>query len=498
VDNNYIVTTTPRNEDTEGFPLLPHESLYTAGFDFNQSFHLILSDHQVLFCDQVARVMPGKRMVVFGRWQDKQIVAKLFFDPKASKRHCESDVVGVKLLSKNKIPTPALFYEGHSKDNLIHVLIFSRIEKAVNLEDLFRSQQNSHHLTSILDSVIVEIATQHVLGLVQHDLHLRNFLLTDQIIYTLDGAQIDQFKGLLPKHQSLQNLALFLSQLGVNVDDLQMHLFEHYAKSRGWVLKSEDYFEIQKLIQQANTKRWHSYAKKIFRNSSHFARFNHWQSKKVVNRYFQDKELNAIVDNPEMAFQHRTAKLLKAGNSATVIMVKLDGRDYVIKRYNLKNTWHRLRRMFRETRAASSWRFAQKCYLFKVATAMPVAYIENRCFCLRGTSYYISRYVSRDHAGDFFFHHPHSEKMQMMIYRISTLLKSISKIDMSHGDLKITNILIDEHEHPILIDFDGAKEHASPARLKKIWHEEIKRFLENFKSNPAILKQFKMEFEKWT
>jgi serine/threonine protein kinase len=68
---------------------------------------------------------------------------------------------------------------------------------------------------------------------------------------------------------------------------------------------------------------------------------------------------------------------------------------------------------------------------------------------------------------------------------------------MTHGDLKITNILIDEHEHPVLIDFDGAKEHASKARLKKSWHEEIKRFLANFASNPAISNQFKVEFEKW-
>jgi tRNA A-37 threonylcarbamoyl transferase component Bud32 len=180
------------------------------------------------------------------------------------------------------------------------------------------------------------------------------------------------------------------------------------------------------------------------------------------------------------------------------VKITLDGNDYVVKRYNMKNFWHRLRRCLRQTRAASSWRLAQKLSLFDIPTARPVAFIEKRFFCFRTTSYYVTEYVSGEHAGEYFSrHYNQNEKTTNMIKRISMLLKSVAKIEITHGDLKITNILIDSADQPVLIDLDGASEHFSLIGLRKAWQKELERFLFNFNANPMLRKKFESELERW-
>ena len=66
----------------------------------------------------------------------------------------------------------------------------------------------------------------------------------------------------------------------------------------------------------------------------------------------------------------------------------------------------------------------------------------------------------------------------------------------SHGDLKITNILIDKQELPTFIDLDGAAEHTSWSGLWKGFKKDRRRFLRNFDSNPTLREKFEEEFNK--
>lgn len=497
MENGYIVTTS-NDTDAHGLETLEWADLQAANFSFNKPFCLRLADGQFILFNEVVRVLPKKRMVAFGTWQGKQIAAKLFFDLKSAKRNAEKDVTGIKSLQKNKIPTPELLYEGKSLDQCVYVLIFERILDAANLGDVWQNRISMEDVLPALQSVIIEIATQHVLGLLQHDLHLRNFLLTEKTIYTLDGAQIELFPFLLSKKISINNLALFLSQLGINMESYQEQLFKYYAQARGWSLKPEDTVELFRLIKKWNDIRWNKFEKKAYRDSSDFVSVNTWTSVGMVNRHFEGEEFSKLIADPESAFTQRSTKILKSGRSSTVVKVTLDQHDYVVKRYNMKNIWHRLRRCLRPTRASSCWRLAQKLYLFNVPTAMPVAFIEQRILCIRGKSYYITQYVPGEHAGEWFFHHfSKPEKIDMMIKRISLLLKSVAKVEITHGDLKITNILVNDNDEPCLIDLDGAAEHLSLSSLRKEWKKELNRFLQNFDTNPAILKKFEVELEKW-
>lgn len=496
MENDYITTHDIR--ETQGLDIVTWGDLYAADFRFNKPFCLQFSDNQLYFSEQVVRIIPKRRMVTFGTWHGKRVVAKCFYSPRLAKRHMEKDIAGIQSLQKNKIPTPGLLYEGFTEDKRVYVLIFERIMDSKNLEEIWYGRQNIEEVMPILKAVIIEIATQHVLGLLQHDLHLKNFLLTEKTVYTLDGAKIEVFPHLLAKQVSVNNLVLFLSQLGIDMEDYQEILFKHYAEARGWSLKKEDFIDLFLQIKKCNGVRWHNYAKKIFRNSTNFVRISNFYSFGMYNRNYEGPGLQAFIAQPESAFTPPMFKMLKAGNSATVVKVRLDGRDYVIKRYNMKNMWHKLRRCFRQTRAQSSWRLANKLNLFGIPTATPIAFIENHTFGVKGVSYYVMEYISGEHAGDYFARNSlKSDKVLNMIKRISALLKSVAKIEVTHGDLKITNILINAAEQPVLIDLDGAAQHASVSGLRKAWQKELARFLENFHANPVLRKKFEVELEKW-
>lgn len=490
MENNYIVTTHSKNDQGPAF--LTWKDLHVVKYSFNEPFSLRLVDHEIFIADEVVRLIPGKRMVVFGRWQGRSVVAKLFFDPQRARRHMQKDILGIKSLLTNKIPTPELFFDGMSEDRRIYVLIFERIHNANNLEDIWFNRTSIEEVMPVLANVVTELATQHVLGLLQHDLHMKNFLLTEKTIYTLDGAQIESFPALLTKKPSMESLALFLSQLGIGVEDQQEELFRHYVKARGWLLRSEDVIELFHLIKKWHVQRWKKFERKIFRDSTDYSTIREFKRFGIFDRAYAGPEFKKFLADPDSVFNHPSVTTLKGGRSATVVLVTLDGHDLVIKRYNLKNKWHRLRRCLRTTRAGVCWRLGQKMKLFGILTAKPIAFIENKVLGLRGTSYFVSEYIPGMHAGEFFMHYREQEEIEsQMVKQIAALLKSVARLGITHGDLKITNILINEALQPVLIDLDGAAEHLTASGLHKAWDKELKRFIANFQYQPLLAKNFK-------
>ena len=466
------------------------EELRTATYGFDRPFQLHLADNQVFYADKVVRLVPGRRMVAFGTWLGKSAVVKIFLDASQSKRHRESELAGIELLHYNNIPTPLLYHQGQSQTGRLHVLIFERIHHASNLYDMWQHKNHLDEVMPALKAVVVEIATQHVLGIMQHDLHLKNFLVGEKAIYSLDGSQIEKLPYLIPKKSSMKHFALLLSQLSVASEALQESLFHHYAKQRGWLLKEEDFHELTYLVKQWNKERSCRYEKKIFRDSTQFSRLRRRGKRGMYDRDYASANFMHFLKNPESAFTDRETVILKAGRSSTVVKIILDDRELVVKRYNMKSKWHRLRRMLRKTRAFQSWRLAQKLRLFGIATAKPVAFIENYLLLFHGTSYFVTEYVSSMHAGHYFAKSHTSEKVATMVERISDLLLRLKKMDMTHGDLKMTNIVIDENEKPMFVDLDGAKEHTSLKRFRQVWASDILRFLQNFQREPLLEAQF--------
>ena len=141
-------------------------------------FQLTLAEQDYpVYCDEVVRIIPGKRLVAFGTWDDKPIVAKLFFEPANAKRHAIRELLGIEALVTAHIPTPKLLYRGTVQKKRVQVLIFEKILNARTLDEIWQEKTSPQELALLMYAVTIELATQHVLGIVQRDLHLKNLLL---------------------------------------------------------------------------------------------------------------------------------------------------------------------------------------------------------------------------------------------------------------------------------------------------------------------------------
>ncbi len=444
-----------------------------------------------LYCEKVIRVIPGKRIVVFGEWDHKPVVAKLFFNRSKAKKHLQRDLKGIEILTTANVPTPKLYFDGTDVKKHIHVLIFEKITDSCNLDLLWQEKTDVEEHTPLMRAVTIELATQHVMGIVQRDLHLKNFLVTSKTIYTLDGGSIEYFEGgPLPKKESLEHLGLFFAQLGAGTQELQKQLFDLYASSRGWIVRPADTLLLQQSIQNSLMQRWERYQKKIMRNCTAFAHMRRLATTIMVDREYQSENFLHFLKHPDIYFAKSDTQLLKAGGSSTVVKIRIDQRFFVVKRYNIKDMFHWLRRCIRPSRAVKSWQLAHHLRLEGISTAKPIAYIEKNFLGLRGKSYFIMEFVPGIHAGDYFSQYqPNKIAYEHTAQRIVSLFKNLAELRLTHGDLKMTNILLD-HDKPVLIDLDGMYQHNGNRSFKRAFHKEMQRFMRNWEGFPSIKEMF--------
>lgn len=478
-------------------PLLAWQDLYQSDFNSLQQFRVNITTVDELQVLEILRHIPQRRIVVYGLWQGKNVIAKLFLSAKHSRQHMLREYAGYQILHDHRVPTAKLEYYGATEDAKLQVIFYECLTTTLTVADMWQQRDSLLAMEKPLKKLIIELATQHVLGIVQQDLHLKNFIYQQKKIFTVDTADIKLFPHKIPQILAMQQLALLVSQLGVGVEALQILLFETYAHARGWLLKPNDQLEFFRMVKEHYRERWRKFNKKIFRASTQFAKVQFKQHQGIIDRAYRKPELEIFLQNNiDSLFQHPQAVVLKNGRSATVIKLKIDDREIVIKRYNMKNIGHWLRRFFRPTRAATSWRLAQKLQLFGIATPKPIAYIEKKCLGMRSTAYYFCEYYSGVTADEYFQQQAENFKLPM-VKKLSQVLRNLAKLMISHGDLKLTNILINEQHQPVLIDLDGTKEHLSLSSLRAAWRDEIARFLKNFEhSDPAWYNLVKMELER--
>lgn len=461
---------------------LSKKTLHQGGRFIPVPFQLSLTDTtDPLVVERVVRIIPGKRAIMFGTWGKKEVVAKLFYDSHKAKAHQARDKQGISILVESGILTPSLYYEGTSRDGQIYVLIFERIQGT-------RDHYEMNYNESLLRALAIELATQHVSGILQKDLHFNNFIISHDKIYVIDGGDIEKQDHPVSKEESLENLSLLAAQLGANAEKSINLLLSAYGAARSWQLKQTDYHQVKNSIAQWQKTRWQKYQNKIFRDCTAFAVQSTIFTQTVYDRNYANEALQNFIANPDKLFSSPNIKFLKQGRSSTVINAAFQEQSLVIKRYNIKNFWHGLRRCLRSTRAAKSWRLAQYLTLMKIPTAKPVAFIEKRFLGLRGKSYFIMEQVSGMHLGEYFSKASEEQKVQMS-KKVTSLLENLARLRLIHGDLKMTNIIIHNNE-PVLIDLDGMKEYSCPFGFKRALKKEFARFLRNWESQPSIYKLF--------
>ena len=90
----------------------------------------------------ILRIVPGRRIVALGTWQDKQVILKLFYDRKTWKRNMLRDIRGINLLKQAGIPTPRLELQSTTEDKAGGALIIDYLSTGKGLSGLFNQAKN--------------------------------------------------------------------------------------------------------------------------------------------------------------------------------------------------------------------------------------------------------------------------------------------------------------------------------------------------------------------
>ncbi|WP_085608462.1 MULTISPECIES: lipopolysaccharide kinase InaA family protein [unclassified Pseudomonas] len=431
------------------------------------------------------RVLPGQRYVGAGVWRGRPVLAKLLVGSKAA-RHFQRELEGVKLLAAQGMTTPLLLADG-LKDGEGGWLLFEFLEGAESLGDAWNKVESLPVLADEQSAVLAEalgaIGQLHGKGLWQEDLHLDNLLRHGGQLYLIDGAGIcaENAGQPLSRHKVLENLGVFFAQLPKSLEPFTEELLVYYLLSNSeHALPLE---ALQKQIDKVRAWRLKDYLIKVGRECTLFSVKRGAFGLRSIRREEEPAMLPVLEQADALLDQ---GHLYKTGGAASVGKVEVAGRPLVIKRYNIKNFAHWLKRFWRPSRAWHSWREGNRLAFLGIATPKPLAVLETRFFWLRSKAYLITEHLAGPDIIERFAPYVESgEAPESELQALDQLFARLIAERISHGDFKGHNLFWQE-DRWALIDLDSMCQHGSVGSFAPAYARDRARFMRNWPESSAL------------
>lgn len=430
------------------------------------------------------RLLPGKRIVGLANCDGQRLLVKVFLGRQA-KRYATKERSGMSHILLAGVRSPkfkwqASFVSGHGE-----ALAMEYLEDAVSLQERWDQSSEDDERVDVLTRAMIIIAKLHNQGVVQTDIHLANFLMSEGRIYTIDGGGVTRkSEPPLQEKASLDNLSWFFAQFFPRFDDLAQVVLPAYDAVRGWQADPGRVIDLHSQILASRDSRKRSYLDKAFRDCTRFRCESTFGRYLVCERSEFDEDMNTLLQDPDSFIE--AGQVLKDGNSATVAKIDLKGRPLVVKRYNIKGPLHALSRAFRKSRAWTSWANAFHMEFLGIPSLKPLAMLERRVGPLRATAYFITEYIEGPDALAFM---RDMKQTNGEPEALANLLQYLSNSRISHGDLKATNFLM-ASSGPVIIDLDAMRQHKDPDQFQKAFNKDLDRFMKNWEDQPELASRF--------
>ena len=448
-------------------------------------FRVRLAGGDELLITALLRVLPGKRIVGAAQWRGERVLAKLFiatggFVGDRALRHFANEKSGIEQLQHACLPTPELRLAAPLALGG-HVLLTRFLDDAQSLAERWLQVAGlpAGHADALteLQAAFAMLGRLHGAGLVQSDLHLGNFMLAEGRCWVIDGDAVQAISPGQPLNESVAagNLALLLAQLPADWDDHREALLAPYFAAGANPIN--DLAVLERELARARNWRLADFLKKTVRDCSLFA------VKRSVSRFVAVRREEAAALVPLLATAKGLdraiagGKLLKDGRTSTVAEVFVGNRQLVIKRYNLKNIAHAFGRCWRPSRAWHSWREGHRLAFLGIATPALLALVEERIGPMRRRAFLVNEHcpgidlltlLSPDHVPD-----------DAVAKAILGLFACLHQLQISHGDLKATNLLWHDGR-VVVIDLDALRQHDSSTAYARAWRRDRARLLRNW------------------
>lgn len=445
------------------------------------------SDRPVIL-ERTLRCLANRRATYSGYYGDLPAVFKCFSATADARRDFSQELRGLNALRRSGVATPALLYQGKTADGRYCVVTEFLID-SVDFETLLTDSAalSSCDSREAGRALGVALHALHAAGLIQKDAHLGNFLYRERAVWMIDGAGIAPIRPALIRRDRLNNLVLLLAQLPVTAGVFAEALINGYGN--GFSAR-----QIQLGVDRQRRRREAKYLRKTLRSCSEFVATRSWLYRRVIRRApIDDADLGELLNDLDGAIS--AGESLKQGNSATLAKVRCGGRWLVVKRYNIKSLGHRLRRLFRPTRAARSWQNGYRLKMWGLKTPLPVALVERRFGPLRGGSYLITEYSELDSCEGYRQPAATGEAHQPALsLALSETVAAMNTLGLSHGDLKADNLKFDGQSIQLL-DLDSLSRWRSPRQLERATRNDCDRLLRNWHNDCAFTERLSADLE---
>ncbi len=431
--------------------------------------------------NEILRIIPRKRLVAKAKWRGTTVVVKIFFASLRWKRNLSGELSGINLLRKNGLRAPAILHEGELADKKGAALVLEFVEDSKTIGEYFNEAESASERQLWFSKSIRAIGVCHRSGLWQSDLHMDNFLQSKNHIYYLDGGGIRILEDYSSNDLIYKNIALFFAQFKVENDENIGTLLKDYCLENK-KLNTLNKKQITDKVREARILRIANYEKKIFRSTTAHRNIRSIRRFVVHARDIYSSSFESFVGDPNSYIKKEC--IMKDGNSTTVAEFNFDGEICVIKRYNLKSLWQKMKYLFKPSRAAKCWRNSLMLRMLGVETPRPFMIIEERLFgLLRQKAYFVCEKIEAPNLMEYFEDKKlkNSELVQI-IAKFRNLFQIMIDYKISHGDMKASNFIF-HNEQLIVLDLDGMKRHQSNRSFKKAIMKDFNRFMKNWRNN---------------
>lgn len=473
-------------------PLTPSQ-VAESGRALSAPFGLALESANLgeLEVDTILRLLPGKRLTALARWHGKKVVIKLFVDSQRWLHHWQEEMGGHEALVAAHIPTPRLLNSEQHDDGQWGIAVYEYVTPSESGERHWQrlstddSEEGQVARDGFLRQLAGVTARLHTAQLVQWDNHLDNFLIRRGKLLVIDSGGVKRQTRLSPA-QATANLALLAAQFPC-LDTRQMDLLRNaYATARGDGFPAPGENALRRETQHQRRVRLQDYIEKCQRDCTEVM-VSHPRTGMFMaaRRATVGPELLAWSQTPSEGMEG--AESIKDGNSQTVVGMTVDGRDVVVKRYNIKDVGHWLRRIGRTSRARNAWVSAHALHLLRLPTPQPVAMIEQAIGPLHGPAWFIAEKCPGLTLDAAITANP--DLVLSLRTQLATLCEVLVCHRISHGDFKASNFIVNDG-HLWLIDLDAVQIHGSEIRFAKAFRKDLERFMRNWNGQPGIYNAF--------
>ena len=403
-------------------------------------------------------------------------------------------------------PEPVGFYsKGINPSNIRSFLVTRSLINTISIEEALNKGkfQDLDFPTKkrFIEKVALISRNLHNNGINHRDYYLCHFhvdsnLDVEKEIYLIDLHRA-QLRTFVPTRWASKDIGgLFHSAMGFKLTERDFYRFikTYFQCSLNEVLRAH-----AKFIRTSRGRAFRMFMKPVLReidisltgtqkDSSEYLRGKEDSLRWIAKKKYLSKGLEEIILGIN-AYMEK-GEIIKDEDGHKIIRLNLNEEIFVIKKYQIKGSWHYLRKLFSQTRALTAWKASHWFNAAGIKTFNIVAVLERYDSLTTTESYLISLNLPGERLDEVDLN---KRKEYLIENRLSSFFKRLKWIGFNHGDVKSSNFFLFNQEL-FVFDLDIARKRFLRSRVKNKIIKDQQRILKSFegheKTRDALTRRF--------